>query len=975
MNYRKPGMTLLKYLIVALLVLGVLPFNAKEVYADGGVSVSTDHMSMNINDEKVFRIKADNCVADIDIYSSDESIAMVSQDAVWLDNESVLITVTAHKAGNCILTIDVKDAATYDEQRFTATYRISVEVKKDLLPQEVLTPYASIESSEVSQGTKLFLHCDTPDSTIYYSINDAGYVEYDDALTLSSSIADADKKILISAYATKASYTDSPVNEYQYTITESEEDYGTITEEDRQIYDDPSEIPQGFWLTGVKDMTYTGKALTQENVHVYYHTTLLEEKKDYSISYKNNTNAGTAILNVTGKGNYNGSLSKTFTIKGITIDPQVTVTDTYGYSKSGVLPTVKVANNGKNLKNKTDYTVTILNSAGNAVEKMYEAGQYTIKVNGNGNYSFIRQAAVKVAGADQKFVSKLSISLPSSKLFDYEYDGTAKEPIPTVKDGKVDLKDELYDLFDIRYENNVNAGTASVIITAKDSCKEYAGSVTKTFKINGIALSKAKLDGFVSSLDYSGGEVRQNITLTLDGKTLKEGTDYVISYSDNTAIGKATMLVEGRGIYSGSIKKTYKINGFAISKATVTGIYDKGYTGTAIVQDGLVVRYDGKVLTQDQDYELTYKNNIKAGSASIEIKGLGAYTGTLKKSFKIIQTDISSSAVYAFVKTSYEYEKGGVKPEPVVKSGSYTLVKDVDYKLTYKNNSKVNDNSDSKNLTSVTITGKGNYKGSITKTFAITSKSLTSTNILVRDCAAGINKTSVTITDTNGKDLSLLRDYSISKVVYNENVRLSNGTQRYKGEQVYFADNIPANTVLKVTLKGKGSYTGSISVLYKTYQRSISSASASIAPREYTGEPITLSKSDIVLKDKNTVLDSSCYDIVAYKDNIKKGTATVTIKGKGTVYGGTKDIKFSIKNKNLSCTIHFDSNGAGSGSMSDQSLSQAGTLKSNNFKRSGYTFAGWSLTKNGAVAYTDKAVFKYDETCYGKTIVLYAIWK
>ena len=137
MTSKKTANILMKYLMVIVLLLAVLPLKAQEIHADGGISVSTDSMSMNINDEKVFRIKAENCVADIDIYSSDESIAMVSHDALWLDDESFLVTVSAHKAGNCVITIDVKDAATYDDRHFTATYTIDVEVKKDLLPQEV----------------------------------------------------------------------------------------------------------------------------------------------------------------------------------------------------------------------------------------------------------------------------------------------------------------------------------------------------------------------------------------------------------------------------------------------------------------------------------------------------------------------------------------------------------------------------------------------------------------------------------------------------------------------------------------------------------------------------------------------------------------------------------------------------------------------------------------------------------------------
>ena len=511
-------------------------------------------------------------------------------------------------------------------------------------------------------------------------------------------------------------------------------------------------------------------------------------------------------------------------------------------------------------------------------------------------------------------------------------------------------------------------------VTAKEN-PDYVGSATKTFTIKGVSISKAKISGFVSSYPYSGTEIEQDLSLSYNEMPLAEGKDYIISYSNNREVGTATMIISGQGIYSGTVKKTYKITGVSISKVSVYGITDKSYTGEEVLQDNLVLTYEGKTLVNGTDYKLEYRNNIKAGSAGLKIIGLGGYTGNMNKSFKIVQTELSDKRILISMNGSFEYVKGGVKPEPVITCGTYTLINGTDYKLSYKNNGKVNDNSNSKNITSVIITGKGNYKGTITKNFKITTKQISQLNVLAKDCAAGLNKTNVTITDVNDKNLSVLTDYSITKCVYNENVKLANGTQRYVGESVFFADVIPANTVIKVTIKGKGSYTGTVTALYKTYKKSISSVTATIEAQEYTGEPITLSKSDIVLKTNGTVVNSTQYDIVSYKNNIKKGNATVTIRGKGDYYGGTKDIRFVIKNKNMSCTLSFDGNGATSGSMKDQTISSITTIKSNSFKKTGYVFAGWSYQKNGSVVYSDKAPFNYDESCYGKTVKLYAIWQ
>ena len=67
-------------------------------------------------------------------------------------------------------------------------------------------------------------------------------------------------------------------------------------------------------VSGIKDKAYTGKALKQ-SIKVKLGSKTLSSKNDYSVSYKNNKNIGTAMVTITGKGKYSGSIKKTFTIK------------------------------------------------------------------------------------------------------------------------------------------------------------------------------------------------------------------------------------------------------------------------------------------------------------------------------------------------------------------------------------------------------------------------------------------------------------------------------------------------------------------------------------------------------------------------------------------------------------------------------------------------------------------------------------
>ena len=85
---------------------------------------------------------------------------------------------------------------------------------------------------------------------------------------------------------------------------------------------------------------------------------------------------------------------------------------------------------------------------------------------------------------------------------------------------------------------------------------------------------------------------------------------------------------------------------------------------------------------------------------------------------------------------------------------------------------------------------------------------------------------------------------------------------------------------------------------YRITQADISSASVSVPKQTYTGQPVTLEKSRLTVKVKGRQLDVSQYEIVpgSYKNNVKKGTASVTIRGVDN-YGGTKTVKFTIRAK------------------------------------------------------------------------------
>ena len=290
--------------------------------------------------------------------------------------------------------------------------------------------------------------------------------------------------------------------------------------------------------------------------------------------------------------------------------------------------------------------------------------------------------------------------------------------------------------------------------------------------------------------------------------------------------------------------------------------------------------------------------------------GIGKYTGTVKKTFAIKAYSIATlenNKISVSIDDSYKYVKGGVKPEPVVMFGSVMLTKGKDYTVSYKNNAKVNDGLVTKTAPRVTVTGKGNFSGSYTVYFAIEKQDFELLTMIVADktYTKKINayKSTPVIKDLNGKTLKAGTDYEKAFMyTYKTDTVVRNGktdVTRLAGDVVHKNDIVPANTVLIVTAIGKGNYTNNIlTAEYRVTTAAISKATVTVPKQTYAGKAIEPGTDEIVVKMGKTVLTTDDYEITSYSNNVKKGTAMLTIKGKGN-YGGTKTVKFTIQAKKM----------------------------------------------------------------------------
>lgn len=202
-----------------------------------------------------------------------------------------------------------------------------------------------------------------------------------------------------------------------------------------------------------------------------------------------------------------------------------------------------------------------------------------------------------------------------------------------------------------------------------------------------------------------------NANLVIYGKT----GSYAETYAKENNIKFSST-----GVASNPIgKKTISSNNVSLSQTSYT--YDgKAKTPTVIVKDG------SKTLVENADYTVAYSNNVNVGTAEVTVTGKGNYSGTVTKKFTIKEAPTPGQKVKKLSKctitvsqTSYTYDGRAKKPTVTVKDGSKTLVENTDYTVTYNNNINAG-------TAKVTVTGKGNYEGTVTKTFTIIIKKGTS---------------------------------------------------------------------------------------------------------------------------------------------------------------------------------------------------------------------------------------------------------
>ena len=318
-----------------------------------------------------------------------------------------------------------------------------------------------------------------------------------------------------------------------------------------------------------------------------------------------------------------------------------------------------------------------------------------------GSYAeaYARENLIRFVDNEKKDISECAITLPAEE---FTYCGEEIIPEVTITDGEKTLvKGRDYSV--LGQGNRDLTYFAELYIWG---INDYTGQEIKTFRIT-KPISSVQVTLPESTFVYDGTEKKPAVSV-LDGK--KTVTEYSRSYADNINAGTATVTVRGNGLYTGSVTVPFSILQKSIEGATVSFSGSCIYTGSEL-NPVPTVKLDGKTLSLGSDYSVSYQNNINAGNAEAVITGVGNYTDSAEASFTITPLSISNASVY-LSQTEFTYDGGEKKPGvTVVKSGT-VLKEDSDYTVSYKNNIEPG-------TAAVTVTGKGNYKGSVSKSFRI----------------------------------------------------------------------------------------------------------------------------------------------------------------------------------------------------------------------------------------------------------------
>lgn len=319
---------------------------------------------------------------------------------------------------------------------------------------------------------------------------------------------------------------------------------------------------------------------------------------------------------------------------------------------------------------------------------------------------------------------------------------------------------------------------------------------------------------------------------------------------------------------------------YSLSKGTLAVAAAGAYTGDAKTPS-VLVKFGGTTLVQGSDYEVSYRDNVNAGVATVTVSGVGDFRGSLSTRFTIARADLSKAE--ASLASAGAYTGFAKTPAATVRVGSAALVAGVDYGISYQNNVNAG-------KATATVFGMGNYEGSKSMGFSIEKANIEDAALSVASAGAytGLAKAPAVGVAVGGRKLVADTDFKVS-----------------------YRDNRNAGKAMAV-VEGRGNYQGTKMAAFTIARADISSATASMGlAGAYSGSE---KKPAATVKMLGGTLRANSDYTVSYKNNVNAGKATAIISGQGN-YQGSKLVSFRIERADISkAAISIASGGVYSGS-------------------------------------------------------------
>lgn len=353
---------------------------------------------------------------------------------------------------------------------------------------------------------------------------------------------------------------------------------------------------------------------------------------------------------------------------------------------------------------------------------------------------------------------------------------------------------------------------------------------------------------YTGSWKYTGKPITFSPVLKFHDRTLTEGKDYTLSFSNNQNSGVGTFTITGLGLYSGTLTNNFGIWQINLSQAEIAFSQSSYlYTGTPLTPKPTVT-WNGITLTENVDYTLSWHNNAQQGNAYVTVSGKGNFTGERNKYFCIDLTPITEAEIGDI--PDYEYAPGKeFKPEPTVTLNGVTLKKDVDYTLSYFDNTMASSRT---NRPRVHITGIGIYRSGFSKYFTINPLKLSGETIELPDTNCG-----------NGSVTTFLRNHLV--ITYN-------GVQLTSDDYSITSLRCSAgNEILGFSISYKQNYSGT------RQMTSVKRCDLSDIPEQiFSGNAVTPKPT---VKYGSATLQEGTDYVLSWADNTKTGTGSVTVTG------------------------------------------------------------------------------------------------